>query len=123
MLALGSYRTAWTWLYKLHRAIVRPDPERFSGVFEVDVPFFGGEKLGKRGHGAVSKTPLGITAEDKGKEGIGPIRPVILRGASSDTLMISVKEMVVVVVQFKPMSGLSNTDWILPLTTSFGQDT
>ncbi len=33
---LGSYRTAWPWLHKLHRAMVRPGRERLAGRVEVD---------------------------------------------------------------------------------------
>jgi len=35
-LGLGSYRTAWTWLHKLRRAMVRPGRDRLSGTVEVD---------------------------------------------------------------------------------------
>ena len=30
-LGLGSYETAWTWLHKLRRAMVRPGRDRLSG--------------------------------------------------------------------------------------------
>jgi transposase-like protein len=39
MLGLGSYETAWAWLHKLRRAMVRPDRELLSGVVEVDESF------------------------------------------------------------------------------------
>ncbi len=42
MLGLGSYETAWAWLHKLRRAMVRPDRELLSGVVEVDEAFVGG---------------------------------------------------------------------------------
>ena len=41
VLGLGSYETAWTWLHKLRRAMVRPDRERLSGQVKVDETFFG----------------------------------------------------------------------------------
>jgi hypothetical protein len=31
VLGLASYETAWTWLHKLRRAMVRPDRDRLSG--------------------------------------------------------------------------------------------
>jgi hypothetical protein len=31
-LGLGSYRTAWQWLHKLRRAMVRPGRDKLSGV-------------------------------------------------------------------------------------------
>ncbi len=36
VLGLGSYQTAWTWLHKLRRAMVRPGRERLRGRVEVD---------------------------------------------------------------------------------------
>ena len=36
VLGLGSYKTAWTWLHKLRRAMIRPGRERLSGRVEVD---------------------------------------------------------------------------------------
>ena len=36
ILGLGSYKTAWTWLHKLRRAMVRPGRDRLAGVVEVD---------------------------------------------------------------------------------------
>ena len=35
-LGLGSYHTAWEWLHKLRRAMVRPGRDRLSGVVEMD---------------------------------------------------------------------------------------
>jgi len=34
ILGLGSYRTAWTWLHKLRRAMVRPGRDRLSGIVD-----------------------------------------------------------------------------------------
>jgi len=51
ILGLGSYETAWTWLHKLRRAMVRPGRDRLSGEVEVDETFVGGvEKGGGRRH-------------------------------------------------------------------------
>jgi len=52
VLGLGSYRTAWRWLHKLRRAMVRPGRDRLSGTVEVDEVYIGGERPGKRGRGA-----------------------------------------------------------------------
>ena len=46
LLGLGSYRTAWTWLHKLRRAMVRPGRDRLPGTVEVDETFIGGPKPG-----------------------------------------------------------------------------
>ena len=36
VLGLGSYETAWTWLHKLRRAMVRPGRDCLTGAVEVD---------------------------------------------------------------------------------------
>ena len=36
VLGFGSYRTAWNWLHKLRRAMVRPGRDRLSGTVEMD---------------------------------------------------------------------------------------
>ena len=41
LLGLGSYQTAWAWLHKLRRAMVRPGRERLAGQVEVDETFVG----------------------------------------------------------------------------------
>jgi len=74
ILDLGSYHTAWQWLHKLRKAMVRPGRDRLSGIVEVDETYVGGKKPGKRGRGAAGKALVGIAVEDKGKEGIGRIR-------------------------------------------------
>ena len=38
VLGLGSYKTAWTWLHKLRRAMVRPHRDRLAGRVEVARP-------------------------------------------------------------------------------------
>jgi transposase-like protein len=40
-LGLGSYETAWSWMHKLCRAMVRPDRDRLDGIVEVDETFVG----------------------------------------------------------------------------------
>jgi len=55
LLGLGSYRTAWAWLHKLRRAMVRPGRDRLPGTVEVDETFIGGPRPGKRGRGAEGK--------------------------------------------------------------------
>src|ERR1700688_1242991 len=44
VLGLASYETAWTWLHKLRRAMIRPDRDRLSGWVEVDETLVGGKK-------------------------------------------------------------------------------
>ena len=45
VLGFGSYETAWTWLHKLRRAMVRPARELLGGdnvTVEMDQTFIGG---------------------------------------------------------------------------------
>ena len=55
VLGLGSYQTAWAWLHKLRRAMVRPGRDKLSGWVEVDETYLGGLEEGKRGRGSVDK--------------------------------------------------------------------
>ncbi len=86
VLNLGSYHTAWQWLHKLRRAMVRPGRDRLSGLVEVDETYVGGKKTGKPGRGAAGKALVGIAVEDKGEEGIGRIRLGHLEDASGSSL-------------------------------------
>ncbi len=86
ILELGSYQTAWVWMHKLRRAMVRPGRDRLSGTIEVDETYVGGEKSGKRGRGAEGKILVAIAVEDKAEKGIGRIRLSIIPDASSDSL-------------------------------------
>jgi len=46
VLGLASYQTAWCWLYKLRRAMVRPGRDRLSGKVEVDETYWGAPEPG-----------------------------------------------------------------------------
>ena len=92
-LGLGSYRTAWTWLHKLRRAMVRPGRDRLSGTVEVDEIYIGGVKKGKRGRGADGKALVLVAAQEDGRR-IGRIRLHRLEDASSASLIPAVKNCV-----------------------------
>ena len=67
VLGLGSYQTAWTWLHKLRRTMVRPGRNRLCGCVEVDETFVGGSERGsKRGRGAQRKAIVVIATASKG---------------------------------------------------------
>jgi len=93
VLGLGSYKTAWTWLHKLRRAMVRPGREKLAGTVQVDETFIGGEKPGKRGRGAEGKTLVLIVAQENGKA-VGRIRLVKIPDASSKSLEEAIRETV-----------------------------
>lgn len=73
VLGLGSYKTAWSLLHKLRRAMVRPGRERLRGIVEVDEAYWGGAEEGVRGRQTVDKALIAVAAEADGK-GIGRIR-------------------------------------------------
>jgi hypothetical protein len=72
-LGLGSYATAWLWLHKMRRAMVRPGRDRLHGRVEVDETFVGGEVHGLRGRSGVGKSLVAIAAQAQGR-GLGRIR-------------------------------------------------
>lgn len=76
VLGLGSYKTAWSLLHKLRRAMVRPDRERLHGVIEVDETYWGGEEEGVRGRQTEEKALIAVAAEatPESANGIGRIR-------------------------------------------------
>jgi transposase-like protein len=90
VLGLGSYETAWAWLHKLRRAMVRPGRDRLSGTVEVDEIYIGGVKKGKRGRGADGKALVLIAAQQDGRR-IGRIRLLRLNDASSDNLIPAIR--------------------------------
>ena len=93
ILGLGSYYTAWTWLHKLRRAMVRPGRDRISGTVEVDESYIGGKKSGKRGRGAAGKVLVVIIAEVEGTR-IGRIRLRQVLDASAESLEDAIKQTV-----------------------------
>jgi transposase-like protein len=91
VLGMGSYRTAWSWMHKLRRAMVRPGRDCLSGVVEVDEAFIGGPRPGKRGRGAAGKTLVMVAAQANGKK-IGRIRMARLVDASAASLLPAIKQ-------------------------------
>jgi transposase-like protein len=43
IMGFGSYKTAWTWLHKLRRALVRPDREPLAAMIQLDEGLVGGK--------------------------------------------------------------------------------
>src|SRR3954471_2676736 len=68
-LGFGSYQTAWSWLHKLRKAMVRPDREPLAGRVEADETYVGGPRPGKRGRGAAGKTLVAGAVEAGETEG------------------------------------------------------
>jgi len=85
VLGLGSYETAWTWVHKLRRAMVRPGRDRLSGRVAVDETHWGGLEEGVRGRQTNAKALVAVASEEDGK-GIGRIRMRRIKDASAASL-------------------------------------
>ena len=83
-LGLGSYQTAWAWLHKLRRAMVRPGRDQLSGLVEVDETYVGGPEE-RPGRGAEEKTLVVIAVEKHGRT-LGRTRMAVVSEASRDEL-------------------------------------
>jgi transposase-like protein len=68
LLGFKSYQTAWTWLQKLRRAMVRSGRERLTGVVEVDDTYLGGVEPGVSGRESVTKARLVVAVELSGEK-------------------------------------------------------
>ncbi len=105
VLGLGSYKTAWTWLHKLRRAMVRPGRDRLSGRVEVDETYLGALEEGVRGRQTDAKALIVVAAEEDGA-GIGRVRMRTIPNASGDSLMAFVGESV------EPGSVVHTDGWL-----------
>src|SRR5436853_6442566 len=87
-LGLGSYQTAWSWLHKLRKAMVRPDREPLAGRVEADETYVGGPRPGKRGRGAAGKTLVAGAVEAGETQGcrLGRLRLAVGPDASAASL-------------------------------------
>lgn len=92
-LELGSYKTAWAWLHKFRRAMVRPGRDRLAGEVEVDESYLGGVAPGKHGRGAEKKTPVLIAVEKRGG-GMGRVRFARVPDTSGDSLLPAIEALV-----------------------------
>lgn len=91
VLGLGSYKTAWTWLHKLRRAMVRPGRDQLSGRVEVDETYSGAKEKGLRGRETKSKALIVVAAQEDGKR-VGRIRMRRIQDASASSLEPFVEE-------------------------------
>ena len=77
VLGFGSYETAWAWLHKLRRAMVRPDRERLGGpgvAVELDATFVGGRAQRASGVRYANKLEVVIAVERRHPMGLGRVR-------------------------------------------------
>lgn len=85
-LGLKSYQTAWAWLHKFRRAMVRPDRDRLKGIVEIDETYVGGLEEGARGRYTESKAIVAIAVEILENDSLGRLRMSPVPDVSSSTL-------------------------------------
>src|SRR6202165_5196707 len=110
VLGLKSYETAWAWLHKLRRAMVRPGRDLLTGRIEVDECYLGGLEEGLRGRLNLKKALIVVAAQEDGP-GIGRIRMGQIVDASAKSLVPFVRDSV------EPGSVIHTDGWLgyLPL--------
>ena len=105
VLGLGSYETAWTWLHKIRRAVVRPDRDRINGLVKTDETYLGGLEEGVRGRETFKKALVVIAAQEDEKA-IGRIRMRRISDASTGSLLPFVESGV------EPCSLIHTDGWL-----------
>ncbi len=85
VMGFGSYETAWTWLHKLRRVMIRPGRERLNGTIEVDESYIGGEEKGLKGR-RIEKKALIVLAVEVNVKKLGRIRLRCIPNASAENL-------------------------------------
>ena len=94
VLGLSSYQTAWTWLHKLRRAMVRPGRDQLKGIVEVDETYVGGEEEGVRGRETHEKAIVVIAVEMRQPKGFGRVRMRQVPDCSAASLASFVRDTV-----------------------------
>jgi transposase-like protein len=94
VLGLKSYETAWAWLHKFRRAMVRPGRDMLTGRVEVDECYVGGPEEGLPGRLNVEKALVVVAAQEDGA-GISRIRLRQIVDASAGSLIPFVQQSVV----------------------------
>jgi transposase-like protein len=105
MLGVNSYQTAWAWLPKFRRAMVRPGHERLTGIVEVDESYVGGQEEGTHGRETYKKAIVAIAVEMREPKGLGRIRVKHVADVSSASLTPFVCQVV------QPGSSVHTDGW------------
>ena len=73
VLGFGSYETAWAWMHKLRRAMVRPERDKLAGIVELDETMLGGATRNSHG-GYGDKVAVMIAIEHNETHRLGRVR-------------------------------------------------
>jgi transposase-like protein len=89
-MGFGSYQTAWSWLHKIRKAMVRPERQPLADRVEADETYLGGARPGRRGRGAAGKALVaGAVESGRGKargRRLGRLRLAVVPDASARSL-------------------------------------
>jgi transposase-like protein len=89
-MGFGSYQTAWSWLHKIRKAMIRPDRAPLAVRVEADETYVGGARPGRPGRGAAGKTLVaGAVEAGRGKargRRLGRLRLALLPDAGAQSL-------------------------------------
>jgi transposase-like protein len=130
-MGFGTYRTVWTWLHKLRRAMVRQGRDKLSGIVEVDETFVGGKETGskRKGRGSETKTLVVVATECIDKQ-IGRVRFRCIDSAASENLIPFIQDNVMegstIITDgwtgYKPLQKDSNFIHIEKIISGSGQE-
>ena len=107
ILGLGSYQTAWSWLHKLRRAMVRPRRERLNGAVEIDETHRGAAE-GVRGRKALNKLLIVVAVEQVGSHGLGGSVSAV-SPASGESLQAFIDE---TIEPIEPGTAVTTDGWV-----------
>jgi transposase-like protein len=89
-MGFGSYQTAWSWLHKIRKAMVRPEREALTVRVEADETYLGAPRPGKPGRGAGGKVKVaGAVESDRGQtrgRRLGRLRLAVVPDVSARSL-------------------------------------
>ena len=105
LLGLGSYHTAWAWLHRLRRAMVRPGRDLLTGTVEVDETFWGCAQPGRPGRSPGRKTLIFVAVAHDG-ETLQRIRLLRIPDASGSSLLTAVRACIA------PGSTVETDGWV-----------
>ena len=86
VLGFASYETAWAWLHKLRRAMVRPERDRLAGIVELDETMIGGVSHGVHG-GYGDKVAVMVAVERNGTRRLGRVRLAVAKHPGTSELV------------------------------------
>src|SRR4029079_2242466 len=89
-MGFGSYQTAWSWLHKIRKAMVRPDRKPLAERVEADETYLGAAKPGTPGRGAAGKIKVAGAVESgrgqtRGRR-LGRLRLAVVPDVSAKSL-------------------------------------